>query len=67
MEKGEFNGKCNLTSCQTSQPATWYNHSTRLFYCKACAEKLNFINYKSALTLFGHPLCTEGLPNTKES
>jgi hypothetical protein len=34
--KGEHNGECNRGVCR--QPnATWYNSSTKKFYCQSCA------------------------------
>jgi len=62
--KGEFNGKCNITRCETGIPATWYNHSTRLFYCKECAIRLNndVFNKRYSLQNWDHDLCTEGEP-----
>ena len=60
-DKGHFNGSCNRYRCQ--QPgATWYNHSTRKYYCRACADWLNFdkFNFADAQRMFGHNLLTEG-------
>lgn len=60
-DKGVFNGKCNITSCQKPNSATWYNHSTRKYYCHSCANRLNNdeFNKRDAMRLFGHDLCTE--------
>jgi hypothetical protein len=33
-----LNGKCNITSCQKPNSATWYNHSTQKYYCASCAK-----------------------------
>jgi len=62
MEKGEFNSVCNLTRCKSGEPATWYNHGSRKYYCKGCAKELSEdpFNKRDALRLFGHELCTEG-------
>jgi hypothetical protein len=57
--KGKFNGSCNRTACQKPN-ATYYNHSTRKYYCKKCANMLNDYNRKEAFELFGHDLCTKG-------
>jgi hypothetical protein len=57
--KGVFGGKCNRTVC-LNQNATWYNHSTRAYYCTECAILLNNINQVDALRIFGHDLCTAG-------
>jgi len=61
--KGSYKEECNLTSCQKPDSATWYNHSTRKYYCKSCAMRLNSdpYNYRDAQKLFGHNLLTEGL------
>lgn len=60
-DKGAFKGKCNITSCQKPNSATWYNHSTRKYYCESCAKRLNDdeFNKRDAMRLFGHDLCTE--------
>jgi len=58
--KGEFNGLCNRSACLSPNDVTWYNHSTRLYYCKSCAMHLNYVNHKDALDCFGHQLCTKG-------
>lgn len=39
--KGTYGEECNRTACTTS-PATWYNVSTRAFYCEQCAAEINF-------------------------
>jgi len=49
--------KCNRTACN-NQDAQWYNHSTRAFYCEACAVSLNKIHKVEAHKLYGHDLCT---------
>ena len=36
---------------------TFFNLSTRGFYCQACAVMLNRVNEKDALELYGGPLC----------
>ena len=61
-DKGEFGGSCNITHCQRPNSATWYNHSTRKYYCRSCAHTLNYdqFNRKDALEVWGHLLCTEG-------
>lgn len=58
--KGELNGSCNITSCQKPNSATWYNHSTRKYYCPSCARRLNNdeFNKRDAMKMFGHDLCT---------
>jgi len=60
-DKGELNGKCNITRCQKPNSATWYNHSTRKHYCPSCTNRLNSdeFNRRDAMRMFGHDLCTE--------
>jgi hypothetical protein len=55
--KGKKGGNCNRTACQQPE-ATWYNHSTRAYYCEPCAQNLNFYSKADAMRLFGHDLCT---------
>jgi hypothetical protein len=59
--KGIKDGKCNLSSCKTNQPATWYNHGSYAYYCEECAIRLNTdpYNQRDAIRLFGHALCTK--------
>lgn len=61
-DKGDFEGTCNITACSTGLPATWYNHSTRKYYCESCASRLNVdeFNRRDAQRMFGHDLCTPG-------
>lgn len=33
--------KCNRSACETGLPATWWNSSTRAFYCATCARQIN--------------------------
>lgn len=58
--KGKFQGNCNRTACQ-APGATWYNHSTRLYYCEICAGMINKMNHVDSMRLFGHKLCTPGM------
>ena len=59
--KGEYLGLCNLSSCTTHKPATYYNYGTSKYYCKECAERLNNDEYnqRDAMRMFGHDLCIE--------
>jgi len=59
--KGKINGICNMSSCQTGDKATWYNHGSYAYYCKSCAKRLNSdpYNQRDAYRLFGHDLCTD--------
>lgn len=65
MEKGEYLGICNMSSCKTGDEATWYNHGSLAYYCPTCAARLNNdeFNKRDAQRLFGHELCTEGKRN----
>jgi len=63
MKKGEYYQECNRTVC-TNRPAIYYNHSTQMFYCVACAMLINQVNKSDALRLFGHDLCTLHKPET---
>lgn len=60
--KGTFRGTCNVSSCKTGEPATWYNHGSYAYYCPQCAGRLNAdpYNHRDAMRLFNHTLCTEG-------
>lgn len=60
--KGVFNGVCNMSSCTSQKPATWYNHGSYAYYCKSCAMRLNIDEYnkRDAQRRFGHELCTDG-------
>lgn len=62
QDKGDFNGSCNITACQKPASATWFHHSTRKYYCKSCAMRLNNDPYNKAdaQRLFGHDLLTFG-------
>lgn len=39
--KGDYNQECNRTAC-SNQGAKFYNHSTRMYYCRSCAEQINY-------------------------
>lgn len=63
MEKGEYNGICNVTACDTKQKATYYHRSARMYYCKECADRINndSFNKRDSMHLYGNPnLCIEG-------
>lgn len=57
--KGDYNQECNRTACQNNE-ATFYNHSTKKYYCTDCATLINRVNPESQ-QMFGHPLCTKPL------
>ncbi len=39
--KGKQDGNCNVTACQ-KPGATWWNTSTRAYYCLSCARDINY-------------------------
>lgn len=49
VESGQLNAgpllrlKCHRTACNNGKP-TWWNQSTREYYCQACAHKINEAN-----------------------
>lgn len=65
--KGNFKEECNITSCQKPNSATWYNHSTKKYYCTECANRLNNdpYNKRDSHRLFGHDLLTKGFHNNE--
>ena len=56
-DKGTYAGICNRTACD-HKPAIYYNHSTKMYYCRQCAELINSFNRSDSMRLFGHELCT---------
>ena len=61
-DKGEYQGRCNLSRCMSQKPAMWYNWGSHKYYCASCARMLSSdpVNRLDAQRTFGHPLCTEG-------
>jgi hypothetical protein len=60
LPKGSFGGPCNRTACQRPG-ASWFNHSTRAYYCTECAGLINWPGGRAdAMRLFGHDVCTPG-------
>lgn len=51
--KGKLNGNCNREACQRPG-ATWFNTSTRAYYCRRCARDINdlCVRYGDHLLLF---------------
>lgn len=49
-DKGRKGGSCNRSACQ-APGATWFNSSTRAYYCRTCAHMINRAN--------GEELCKE--------
>ena len=60
MVKGLYKGFCNRTACQLPNSAIYFNHSTRKYYCRHCADEINSCNRIEAMLQFGHDLCTLG-------
>lgn len=67
MLKGKFNGNCNVTSCQKPH-AVWFNHSTRAYYCEACAYEIGSFAKRTGddMELYGHALLTLHLTDGQE-
>ena len=65
VKKGEKGGLCNRTACDNPD-ASWYNHSTKKYYCSSCAGLINYYNRADAYELFGHELCTKCLDKTPD-
>lgn len=40
LEKGHKGGECNRTAC-TNEPAFYWNKYTQMWYCEACAVRIN--------------------------
>jgi hypothetical protein len=59
--KGDYKDTGNISRCDNTD-AEWYNHSTKRYYCKSCAMRLNSdpFNYRDAQRLFGHNLLAFG-------
>lgn len=64
-QKGTFNGICNRSACDNDE-ATYYNYSTQMYYCPACAKLINDVNRSDSMRLFGHDLCLPGPPAPKQ-
>jgi hypothetical protein len=58
-EVGAFGGRCNRQSVACSNMASWFNHSTRKYYCRECAKLINEANPEWKRE-YGENLCTEG-------
>jgi hypothetical protein len=61
--KGDYGGNCNRSACER-RDATYFNASTRKFYCSRCAAAINDAN-KDYLAAHGVPLCTPGPAEAK--
>lgn len=59
-DKGLKNGSCNVTACQRPNSAVYFNKSTRAYYCKQCAEQINWPGGRAdVMNLYGVPLLCE--------
>jgi len=54
--KGQVGGSCNRTVCNLG-PAEWWNKSTRKYYCRVCAEKINEHDQRAQRRLYGTSVC----------
>lgn len=41
-DKGLFRGACNITACQASNSAVFFNTGTNAYYCRECAEDIHY-------------------------
>jgi hypothetical protein len=58
-DKGLKGGSCNVTACQ-EPGANYYNKSTQKYYCKYCADRINWPGGRAdTMALFGVPLLCE--------
>lgn len=58
-DKGWKGGRCNVTSCQ-KPGAEYFNKSTRSYYCKSCADAINWpCGRADTIALYGTPLLCE--------
>ena len=58
-EKGKKRGRCNVTACQ-SPGANYYNKSTKKYYCRHCADQINWPGGRAdVMALYGAPLLCE--------
>ena len=57
--KGVKGGNCNRTACQ-KPGAIYYNKSTEKYYCKCCADEINWPGGRSdTMRLYGTELLCE--------
>ena len=42
--KGEKNGLCNVTACQSPTDVVFFNKGTSKYYCASCAQRINDAN-----------------------
>ncbi|WP_370159219.1 hypothetical protein [Salipiger bermudensis] len=59
--KGEEGGACNRSKCQ-DEPARWYNHGSRAWYCSRCRRDIQFDSFnmrdwkRNFEPRLGHPM-----------
>lgn len=57
--KGEKGGTCNVSACSNTN-ALYFNKSREKYYCKACADEINWIGGRAdCLMLYGTELLCE--------
>lgn len=56
MIKGKYKAECYRKVCR-NKGATYYNYSTKKFYCKDCSKLINEANRADAMRIYGHDLC----------
>ena len=57
--KGVKGGNCNVTASQRPE-AVYYNKSTKAYYCKSCADEINWPGGRAdTMRLYGTPLLCE--------
>lgn len=59
---GEYDGTCNRQSSCNNSHATWFNNSTRKYYCRECAYLINQAN-PEWLREYGEKICVERKPD----
>lgn len=63
--KGAFLGTCYRGVCNNTG-STWFNHSTKQYYCVSCAASINEHNRADAMRMYKHDLCTAASPGNLE-
>lgn len=59
-DKGLKGGSCNVTACQEPNSAFYFNKSTKAYYCRRCADEINWPGGRAdCMKLYGVPLLCE--------